>query len=435
MRENTTKSVPVPSVRPATAYAEDMARLDQDHPFGASDDAWLVLAHALHTFSDLSSEELAAVVPRAADSLAVSALASGLGSQSTTMRAARALRGLLAVNAQTSSQRDAVAELVISIQAVSEEQELAGASGLAYATLSGVLSALGDRIEPRLRGNVLAQQGRATRQLGAVDVARELYEEALAVGYECEALDVVSKALLGLGVLASTSGNYPLAREQFERALLNADRSADPELVRAAHHGLLSSAIGANDLDAALIHGWNAMRLSITPELRAEALMNMAEICRLTSEHDAALRTYRIAADWTTRRHVRLHALSGALQSAVALRRHDEARLLLGELELVIPTVTDFYSRAMVGVEMAEALELMDEHVAAVGRLNTAMAIASENGFHKVIHRAEQVASKWHFAPSKADKPKKEIGKVRPHRSAHFRMVVRTLRGLSLAAH
>lgn len=433
MNDELSKVTDVPSTNPGFAYAADIARLQRTGPLGPSDDAWLVLAHALSRFAELSEEELRQVVPQSADALAVSAVAMGLAPQCNVLRAARALRGLYERTSSPTSRAECMAELVIATQAMAEEQEVAGAAGLAFAMLSGLMSAFGTGIPQRAQGNVLAQLGRAARQLGAGDVARDMYESAIVVGYECDARDVVARGLLGLGVLALTRGNYPNARQQFERALLNADRARDPELIRTAHHGLLNCALAAGDLDSAMVNGWNVLRLCIAPDSRAEALMNMAEICRMTGEYDAAIHVYVVAMEWTSRRRVRLHALSGALRASVEIQRVTDARRFLAELEELLPTETDTFARASIGVELAESLLMLGDVDLAATRLDDAIVVAHSGDFHEIVHRAEQVAATLGAIPAPAAMAPISKRHRRPHRSEHFRMVLKSLNGLSAA--
>jgi tetratricopeptide (TPR) repeat protein len=416
---------------PADAYAADLARADRSEPFGQSDDSWLVLAQALSRFGELSEEELRVLVPQVADALAASAMSVGLSPASTLLSAARALRGLYDERVSLVTSSDSVTEVIVATQAVAEEMELVGAFNLAYVLLDAALRAFSARLPDRMRGNVMAHQARAARQLGATDVAEELYLAAIDTAVQSESAEVMSRGHCGLAVLASTRGNYPKAREHFERALLHAERASDPSLIRLAHHGLMNSAIVAGDVETALLHGWNMLRLSLAPESRAEALMNMGEVCRLAGEHAAALRVFDVATGWTAQAQVRLHALSGAMQSAVALKQFDRTRSYVDAVQSAIPHVADLYSRAIVSVELADVLEQLGEHALSVARLNAAMQIALENRFHKVIHRAEQLAARQlvvpHADPSVA--AKEQCG--RPRRSAHFRMVLRSLHGLA----
>jgi tetratricopeptide (TPR) repeat protein len=435
MRVPPLNSASLPSALPAEAYARDLERLGRTGALGPADDTWLMFAHALSRFSGVPASVVTDAAPTVADQIAVSAFANGLGGESPILRAARGLRRLSDHEAQPAEGEDpAVAEVARATQAVAEEMELAGAFELAYATLVGVLSAFSAQLSPRLQGNILAQLGRAARQLAAFDVARAMYEEALRIGHEYDAMDVVARAQLGLGSLAVILGNYPNAREQYDCALLSAESASEPDLIRNAHHGLLYCGITSGDLDSAMVHGWNVLRLCIAPDPRAEALMNMAEICRLSGEHDAAIRTYKVAMEWTSRARVRLHAIAGALQSAVSLRRFAEARHYLALLDEQLPAMPDTHTRASLGVDMAAALHDLGETTTALARLTEARALASENSYHEVVHRAEQAAAAWHLAPDLVTVHSATPRRKRRQRSEPFREVLRSLNGLLAAS-
>lgn len=434
MSEQLSTSTELPPTSPTEAYAADLARLQQPGPLGPSDDAWLVLGHTLSRFAACPSADVGRAATGAADLLAVSAVAMGLSAESTVLRAARALRALHQPEPVFVASYDPCTELVVATQAVAEEQELAGAFGLAYATLYSLLAAFGDRVTPRAHGNVLAQMGRAARQFGAMDLASNLYDDALAIGYHCEALDVVARALLGHGSLALTRGNYPSAREHFERALINADLAKETELIRNAHHGLQNCGMASGDLDAALVHGWNVLRLCIEPDSRAEALLNMAEVCRLTGEHDAALRTYAVAMEWTSQRKILLHGMSGALQSAIAINRVADSRRFVATLAEALATTPDLYSRAVIGIEFADSLHRLGDVQGAVAHLQGAKAVAEAHSFHELVHRAEQAANAWNRTPAPVDTVSLQTRRKRPRRSEHFRMVLRSLNGLTASS-
>ncbi len=415
----------------AEAYAADLTRLCRIGPIGANDDAWLLLAHALGRYSVLPDDALVEAALQVADVVAVDALAGDLKAEPKLLRVARALRGLGNGGGISAAACD---ELVIAMRAVVEDMETAGAFALAYASLHGLLGAFGTRISDHTRGGVFVQQGRAVRQMGLTDLARSFYQDAMDAGQACQSLDLLSRAYIGFGVLAITRGNYPEAREHFQRSLDNADQANDPELIRSAHHGLMNCCMASGDLDAALVHGWNVLRLCISADSRAEALMNLGEICRMSGEHQAALRVYAVAMEWTSHRRVRLHAAAGALCAAVAAHRADDARKYVAEIDALMPTVPDVYTRAIVGVDVADSLYRLGDTTAAETMLLDVTSIAATHSFHEITHRAEQVAANSHVTRLQVQEASTELRRRRVHRSERFRMVLRSLNGLTAAA-
>ncbi len=433
MPDHSESMTALPSVVPSRAYASDIARLDRPS-IGSQDDACLVLAQALSRFGQLSPEEQCVAAPSMADAIAVNALAAGLQPTSMIMRAASALRVVHEPGVRLPSGEDAVTDLAIATQGVAEELEIAGGFELAFAMLNGLVTSFASLMSSRMHGNVLAYQGRAVRQLGALDVAVELYADAFDIGRASDCHEVIARALMGRGVISVMRGNYPSAREHFERALLHADLAIDPELIRSAHHGLLNCGFASGDLDAAMVHGWNVLRLCIAPDSRAEALMNMAEICRLTGEQDAAVRVYAVVVEWSSVPRVRLHAGSGALQSAIASGRLTEARRFANIVAELLPTVADLYARSSVGVEFADSLYQLGDP-AAPHRLAEAQSLAVECSFHEIVHRADRTLDAWRDSAVKL----LDVVETRPHRqpgpvrSEHFRTVLRSLNGLTAA--
>ena len=431
MSDETSMSSVLPSTNAATAYAADLTRLCRTGPVGPNDDAWLILAHAFSRFEALPDAALVQSAQQVADVVAIDAIAGGQSSQSMLLRVARALRSLTDGGLRSEA---ACTELVIATRAVIEEMELAGAFGLAYASLHGLLGAIGQRIPAHVRGGVLVHQARAVRQMGFFDLAREFYQSAMDVGVAIRSLDLLARAHVGLGILSITRGNYPAGREHFQRSLEHADLANEPDMIRAAHHGLMNCCMASGDLDAALVHGWNVLRLCISPDSRAEALMNMGEICRMSGEHNAALRVYAVAMEWTSHRRVRLHAASGALSAAVASELADDARRYIAEIDALMPTVPDVYTRASVGVDVAEALHRFGETAAASAMLTNVITIAATHSFHEIMHRAEQVTSGWSVERRQVQVAATELSRRRVHRSEPFKMVLRSLNGLTAAA-
>jgi tetratricopeptide (TPR) repeat protein len=240
--------------------------------------------------------------------------------------------------------------------------------------------------------------------------------------------------LLGLAAVALTRGNYPAARDCYERALANAEVAREHDLLRSAHHGLMNCGMASGDLDAAMVHGWNVLRLCIHPDTRAEALLNMAEICRLTGEHEAAFRVFKVAIEWTSVPRVRLHALSGALQTAIVLHQMDAAAVYRREITALMPMIADPYTLTAIGIEFADALYRLGEHAAATDALAQAQSIAVEQSFHELVHRAEQLATLWQTTVHPDAAEGVVVPRATLRRSDHFRTVLRSLNGLTAAS-
>jgi tetratricopeptide (TPR) repeat protein len=210
------------------------------------------------------------------------------------------------------------------------------------------------------------------RQLGLIDVARDLYTAVIAQGSECDAQDVVARGLHGVAIIALTRGNYPAARDSYEQALANAD---------------------------------------------------------------AALRVFTVALESTSVSRVRLHGLSGALQTAIVLHRVDEISQYRREIAQLMPAIAEPYTLATIGLEFADALYQLGERASADETLAKARALAVEQSYHELVHRAEQTAALWR-APVHAGTPggRDVPQQPRPRRSEHFRTVLRSLNGLTAAS-
>lgn len=430
MPVDSSTTFPFPSEYPADAYAADLARLHRRQLIGSGDDAWVVLAQTLHRLRQLAAPERESLYAEAADALAASAVAAGLPQDTKLLCVAGALRDLHLAAAAT--EPAAMHALTMAVQAATEDLELAGAFNLAYVTLESLRGLVAGPDVLRREGGVLLQQARVARVAGVSDLARSLYDTAIDLAYDCDAFDLVARGLIGLGNLAMTRGNYPEARTLFERCLANAERAGDPEMIRLAHQGLLVCAHQAKDLDSAMIHAWNVLRLSLAPDSRAEALSNIGEVCLLANEPAVGLRVYRLAYEWSTVPDLRYHALNGELQCCAALERREEAVQALRRMDEIAPSVHDVHSVASLTVEVADALLRLGDASEAAKRLNVAMQLATQYRLNAVVFEAEAVAQKMNIRPAAA--PVVADPRARPHRqrrSEQFQMVLRSLRGLA----
>lgn len=277
------------------------------------------------------------------------------------------------------------------VQGMVAELERDGAFVLAASALAA-LRATVPEIGLRTEALVLAQEGRIARQRGQMVEAEARYRRALSLARRSEAPDAAARALLGLGVAASMRGNYPQARVRFRRAISAAGQADDANLTRMAHQGLLSAALAAGDIDTALRHGWAAAELAPTAEDRAEAMVNLAEVCRAAHQLRAALRGYLVALDLSTLPRICLSALGGGVLVAAELGQDRLLHMMASAAERLTRSSGQPYENAITLVEIAEAFAVRKDAVAVAKYSALAAAAVSGHPYHEVTYRLERLA-------------------------------------------
>ena len=408
---------------PAEAYAADVARLGGRAPLGPADDAWLLVAHALARAAECGRADRGALFALAAQTIA--ALLREHGDERTGTALAVAADALAAI--ADAPVPEAMRATTGALQTVVAQQEQVGAFHLAFSTLTAIRQALAPVLDARSRGLLLAQQGRVARQLGALATATQLYRAAAAAGRRAGAPDVAARALLGAGALASNRGNYPESRLYFERARRAARRAGCAVLLRSSYHGLLFAAFAANDLDAALAHGWAAVHglPDDATDERAEALLNLGEVGRQAGEHRAALGAALSALELTDLPRLRLPALGTAARAAAALGEHRLLSFLMADVERTVTRSGQEFENARAFVELAEAFDGLHNDLS-VQYAARARALAGAGAFHEITARADAVLGDGATQPAHAT--------GRPVRSARARAVLRTLETLPATA-
>jgi hypothetical protein len=330
-------SVPGPDalltpLAPGAAYAADVARLNGRAPIGAADDAWLALAQVLARAAELPVRERARVLAAGGRTLTALVPADAPAPVRNALGAAGAALGTLGDAlgrgagrraARDGAEAGEVRAAVDALQGAVAQAEQAGAFLLAFSTLAAARDALAPVLDRRAEGLVLAQQGRVARQVGALVMAAELYAQSVRAARAARAPDVLARALIGGGVLASMRGNYPEARLLFGDAIAAAARAGADDHVRAGHQGLLMAALAARDVDTALAHGWSAFEGIPTnaSDARAEMLATLGDVGRQAGEYRASLGAALAALELTDTPRIRLPALGTAAVAAPTSER------------------------------------------------------------------------------------------------------------------
>jgi tetratricopeptide (TPR) repeat protein len=271
---------------------------------------------------------------------------------------------------------------------VLEQPEAAGYTQLA---LAGV-SALGQLVPMNdLRsGYVLAQSARAVRTLGNLPAAIERYVLAEKLGEQSGSNWLRARGAIGLGTTHAYAGNYPAARTAFYRVLEGTP--VDPYLTAAAHHGLLVSAMAAEDWDTALKEGWHLLHAEESGSLSQPEVLNlMAELCLRIGRYGIAVRAAEAALRSSTRPDIPVASLAILVDAAVAGHDRDLGRRYGAALRDQLGGNAGPFEDARALISLAALQQLDGSVVQAMDDLRGAVAIASTYGYHEIRYKAEEM--------------------------------------------
>jgi tetratricopeptide (TPR) repeat protein len=211
-----------------------------------------------------------------------------------------------------------------------EQIEAAGALHTAYAALLDLTLLVPSR---DLRAAYArAQSGRVLRTLGLISEAEAAFEDAVEVARASDDRWLLARCGLGLGVLLRKRGRYSEARVVFERVLEEAIHH--PDLLAGAHLGLVMIARAADEYDAALAHGWEALSLSRGLEhAEIEALAVLSTLSVDVGEYVAARRSCQTALNRSPTLPMRQPLIRTIVEAALALGDQDVIDEHLAELE------------------------------------------------------------------------------------------------------
>ncbi|HEX6536375.1 MAG TPA: hypothetical protein VF041_17420 [Gemmatimonadaceae bacterium] len=373
---------------PLEAYYSDLSALPARSALGGDDDAWIVVASGFWRLSEMPAAERARYA-RSHASVIHSVIAAGV--ERDDGEHDRFIAGRIAAALSRWGEPEAAEQLARLTRDLTERQEDVAAFRLAYCTLGSLRRALPDA-GPRIASMLLVRQGRVVRQLGDEVTAAEHYALAESLARMARDRRLRLEARLGTGVLANVRGNYPEARRIFRQVLSSARRNRLPDVVAGAHQGLLGCAVAAGDADAALRHGWEALRgVEHTPRSRGTLLANLGEACALAGEWNAALRASAAASAASHLARVRLPALGRAAIAAARLGHQATLDYFAREAEREIGRSQQPHENASTLIDLAEAYQVAGDAARGESYRARAAELARARGYNEVRHRAEML--------------------------------------------
>jgi tetratricopeptide (TPR) repeat protein len=270
-----------------------------------------------------------------------------------------------------------------------EQPEAAGYTRLALAGVTAVGELV--PVEDVRLGYVLAQSARAVRTLGDMAGALERYVSSERIGRRHRHMILRERTAIGLGTTYAHLGNYPAARAAYQQVF--SFQSPPPQLVAAAHHGLLSSAVIARDWNTALEHGWALLTAERSGALaRVELLNTMADLCNCIGHHHAAERAAVAAMRLGTRPDHTMMSLVALIDSSIATANRARCLTLGSRLEERIGTSAGPYEDARGLLTLARLALFLGaaEHGAAL--LDRAQRIVDRFGYNHLQFEADWLA-------------------------------------------
>jgi len=373
---------PLPTL---SAYRADLDRYPDRARVAECDGVWIVVARAVEQFLEVDAAVRSTMSRELGDNLVSSAIVGT--STSPPHRRER----VVALASALRDDRDATgtAEVFDGGVRVAEDMEGAGALHLAF-TMLAHLRAGCPGIDARRHGLALSMQGRIAREMGDLDSAVELYQEAFAMAAEQHDDHTLSLVAHGLGGIALARGNLPAARAQYQAALGHARSAGAIDLEGRAHRGLLVVEAKAGDFDAALRHGWAAYERSPGDRnSQAELLGNLAGLARECGHYAASFAGYSLAALWADMDRVRIPALGGAALAAGLEGKAHRLRSLAARVKKDV-TAAQPFELAQVLLDLARAFDAIGDDAASDFAVR-AEAISTNHRFFELEHEAREL--------------------------------------------
>jgi hypothetical protein len=234
---------------------------------------------------------------------------------------------------------------------------------------------------------------RIDNKLGFLDAASDQLGHAQGLGKAAGSTELEVRALIGLGSVAQSRGNYPVMARHAKRAADLADRNGLGFLSRFAHSGLMVAAAQRGDFgsamnQAAIVYSQAAGH----PTEEAELFQNVGQMLLAAGHADDAVLMFTAVLGRRLPEHFVLAALGGlALASA---KRGDQPIVLWasGEVERLERAGAQRYQAAVALLECAVAMLAVGLTQRGEQARMAAVRLGEQHGYHEVTIRAERVA-------------------------------------------
>jgi tetratricopeptide (TPR) repeat protein len=242
------------------------------------------------------------------------------------------------------------------------------------------------------RGRVMQQRARIARHRGDFSTAEDLYHAVGRLGREHRLSELTARSLLGPVTIARIRGNLPAAARLARRGLQAAIECDRTDLITIAHHECLVTSAKRGDVSAALVHGWAYLQHAQSQYEQVVALLNIAAALEQNGHYEDAFSTFRLVLSRRLNTLELLPALGGLALTAARLRKNDQAREYLQQLDALTSRGDLFWEVADAMREAACAWLLLGDVQSAERCASIAQAVANRHGFHEIAFSIESLA-------------------------------------------
>jgi len=275
---------------------------------------------------------------------------------------------------------------------LSDEAYQRGALNIAYAILDA-LSATAVSGDDVAIGRILVRMARINNSLGFLEVANDQLVDARRRGRAIGSIELEVRALIGLGSVAQSRGNYPVMLRHAKRAADLADRSGLRFLGRFAHTGVMIAAAQRGDFSSAMNQAAIVYAEATGhPTEVAELLQNVGQMLLTAGYADEAESMFTAVLARPLPEHFVLAALGGlALASA---KRGNQVIVLWAseEVERFERAGAQRYQAAVAMLECAVAMLSIGLSQRGEDARLRALQLGEQHGYHEVTIRAEHAA-------------------------------------------
>jgi tetratricopeptide (TPR) repeat protein len=275
---------------------------------------------------------------------------------------------------------------------LSDEAYQRGALNTAYAILDALWAAANFADEVA-RGRILVRMARIANKLGFLDAANDQLVSARRLGKAIGSAELEVRALIGLGSVAQSRGNYPVMLRHAKRAADLADRNGLRFLARFAHSGLMIATAQRGDFASAMRQAAIVYAEAVGhPYEEAELLQNVGQMLLGVGYADEAASMFTAVLTRPLPEHFVLAALGGLALASAKRGDHPLVLWASGEVERLERAGAQRYHAAIALLECAIAMLADGLTQRGEQARIAALRLGEQHGYHEVTIRAERAA-------------------------------------------